>query len=114
GLEGMPERVAERYGEQGQGPTAQQTPRTHSPAANHHPTVKPLSLMRWLCRLITPPNGLILDPFTGSGTTGCAAVQEGFQFVGIEKELEYVQIAEKRIAHWAKVAAEANEQGSLL
>jgi DNA modification methylase len=71
-----------------------------SPAANHHPTVKPIALMRWLCRLVTPPNGLILDPFTGSGSTGCAAVLEGFRFVGIEREAEYVEIAEKRIAHW--------------
>jgi site-specific DNA-methyltransferase (adenine-specific) len=57
--------------------------------------------MRWLCRLVTPPNGLILDPFTGSGSTGCAAVLEGFRFVGIEREAEYVEIAEKRIAYWA-------------
>lgn len=70
-------------------------------ARNHHPTVKPIALMRWLCRLVTPPNGLILDPFTGSGTTGCAAVLEGFRFVGIEREDEYVEIASKRIAYWA-------------
>jgi len=57
--------------------------------------------MRWLVRLVTPPNGLVLDPFTGSGTTGCAAVLEGFRFLGCEREAEYVAIAEKRIAHWA-------------
>jgi hypothetical protein len=74
---------------------------TREPAANVHPTVKPIALMRWLCRLVTPKGGLILDPFTGSGTTGCAAVLEGFRFVGIERESEYVEIAEKRIAHWA-------------
>ena len=68
---------------------------------NPHPTVKPIALMRWLCRLVTPKGGLILDPFTGSGTTGCAAVLEGFRFVGIEREPEYAAIAEKRIAHWA-------------
>jgi site-specific DNA-methyltransferase (adenine-specific) len=101
GLEGMPERVTERYGEQGQGPTPQQTPREHKPAANVHPTVKPIALMRWLCRLVTPKGGLILDPFTGSGTTGCAAVLEGFRFVGVEREPEYAAIAEARIAHWA-------------
>ncbi len=67
-------------------------------ADNVHPTVKPVALMRWLCRLVTPPGGLVLDPFTGSGTTGCAAVAEGFRFVGCEKEAEYVAIAEKRIA----------------
>jgi hypothetical protein len=71
------------------------------PLANIHSTVKPIALMRWLCRLVTPPNGLILDPFTGSGTTGCAAVLEGFRFVGIEREAEYVEIATKRIEHWA-------------
>lgn len=73
----------------------------HTVHKNGHPTVKPIALMRWLCRLVTPPNGLILDPFTGSGSTGCAAVLEGFRFVGIEREAEYVEIAEKRIAYWA-------------
>jgi site-specific DNA-methyltransferase (adenine-specific) len=54
--------------------------------------------MRWLCRLVTPKGGLILDPFTGSGSTGVAALAEGFRFVGIEREAEYVAIARKRIA----------------
>lgn len=67
---------------------------------NVHPTVKPLAVMRWLCKLITPPGGVILDPFCGSGTTGCAAAQLGFEFVGIERELEYAEIARARIAHW--------------
>lgn len=53
--------------------------------------------MRWLVRLVTPPNGLILDPFCGSGTTGCAALAEGFRFIGIEREAEYVAIAEARL-----------------
>ncbi len=65
--------------------------------ANHHPTVKPTDLMRYLCRLVTPPNGTILDPFTGSGSTGKAAMLEGFQFIGIEREAEYVEIAKARI-----------------
>jgi site-specific DNA-methyltransferase (adenine-specific) len=64
---------------------------------NYHPTVKPLALMRWLCRLVTQPRGLILDPFAGSGTTGCAAAMDGFRFVGCEKEAEYSRIAEARI-----------------
>ena len=64
---------------------------------NTHPTVKPLALMRYLCRLVTPPGGLILDPFMGSGTTGKAARVEGFRFVGIEKEKAYLAIARKRI-----------------
>ena len=64
---------------------------------NHHPTVKPLALMRYLCRLVTPPGGLILDPFMGSGTTLIAAGQEGFRAVGIEVSEEYCEIARKRI-----------------
>jgi DNA modification methylase len=68
---------------------------------NGHPTVKPIELMRWLVRLVTPPAGTVLDPFTGSGTTGCAAVLEGFDFIGIEREAEYAQIARARIAHWS-------------
>lgn len=106
GLDGMPERIAKRYGEQGQGPTPQQTPREHKAAANHHPTVKPIALMRWLCRLVTPPGGLILDPFNGSGSTGCAAVLEGFRYLGAEIEPEYVEIARRRIAYWEAQRAE--------
>lgn len=66
-------------------------------AQNHHPTVKPIKLMSYLCRLITPPNGIVLDPFTGSGSTGIAAIKEGFNFIGIELNPEYMQIAKKRI-----------------
>jgi hypothetical protein len=73
-------------------------------AVNHHPTVKPIALMRWLCRLVTPPGGLVLDPFNGSGSTGCAAVLEGFRYLGAELDAEYVEIARKRIAHWAAQA----------
>ena len=68
------------------------------PRRNHHPTVKPTDLMRYLCRLVTPPGGVVLDPFTGSGSTGKAAMLEGFRFVGIEREAEYVEIARARIA----------------
>jgi site-specific DNA-methyltransferase (adenine-specific) len=68
-------------------------------ARNHHPTVKPTDLMRYLCRLVTPPGGIVLDPFTGSGSTGKAAILEGFQFIGIEREAEYVEIARARIEH---------------
>lgn len=64
-----------------------------------HPTVKPVALMRWLVRLVTPPNGVVLDPFTGSGTTGIACVQESRRFIGIEREAEYMEIARARIAH---------------
>jgi DNA modification methylase len=65
---------------------------------NTHPTVKPLALMRWLVRLVTPPSGVVLDPFTGSGTTGMACAAENVRFIGIEREAEYVAIAERRIA----------------
>lgn len=67
---------------------------------NDHPTVKSLPLSRWLCRLITPPGGTILDPFMGSGSTGCAAAIEGFSFVGIEQDAHYADIADRRIRHW--------------
>lgn len=67
------------------------------PRRNHHPTVKPVALMRYLCRLVTPPGGIILDPFTGSGSTGCGAVLEGFHFIGIELDPEYIAIAQARI-----------------
>ena len=70
--------------------------------ANHHPTVKPTDLMRYLCRLVTPPGGIVLDPFTGSGSTGKAAVLEGFRFVGCELSPEYREIALARIAHAAR------------
>jgi site-specific DNA-methyltransferase (adenine-specific) len=66
---------------------------------NHHPTVKPTELMRYLCRLITPPGGTILDPFTGSGSTGKAAILEGFNFIGIELDPDYITIAQARIDH---------------
>jgi site-specific DNA-methyltransferase (adenine-specific) len=64
---------------------------------NIHPTVKPTDLMRYLCRLVTPPRGVVLDPFMGSGSTGKAAKLEGFQFIGIEREAEYLEIAKARI-----------------
>ena len=68
-----------------------------APRANNHPTVKPTDLMRYLCRLVTPPGGTILDPFTGSGSTGKAAMLEGFCFLGIEINGEYLAIANARI-----------------
>ena len=66
-------------------------------ARNHHPTVKPVALMRWLVRLVTPPGGLVLDPFAGSGTTGLACIKEQCRFLGIEREAEYVAIANARL-----------------
>jgi site-specific DNA-methyltransferase (adenine-specific) len=73
--------------------------RTNTARRNHHPTVKPIALMRYLIRLVTPPNGVVLDPFTGSGTTGIAARLDGFKFVGIEQSAEYADIAQARINH---------------
>lgn len=73
---------------------------------NFHPTVKPTAVMRWLCRLITPPGGLILDPFTGSGSTGRGAVLEGFQFIGFELDPDYVALANARILDAEKQAGD--------
>lgn len=70
--------------------------------ANTHPTVKPINLMTYLCRLITPKNGIILDPFVGSGSTGIAAQLEGFRFVGMEMDEEYMKIATARIENYEK------------
>lgn len=64
---------------------------------NHHPTVKPTTLMQYLVRLVTPPNGIVLDPFMGSGSTGKACAYEGFEFIGIDQSAEYVEIAQARI-----------------
>lgn len=72
-----------------------------TPRANSHPTVKPLAVMQWLTRLIAPPSGVVLDPFAGSGSTGCAALLEGRQFLGIERESAYVEIARGRLQHWS-------------
>jgi len=71
--------------------------RCNTERKNHHPTVKPTDLMTYLCRLITPPGGTVLDPFNGSGSTGKAAVREGFNYIGCELDPEYVEIARARI-----------------
>ncbi len=78
-------------------PTMRGTMNGHSQRANFHPTVKPVDLMRHLVRLVTPTGGTVLDPFLGSGTTGIAAEMEGFAWIGIEREAEYVAIAEARL-----------------
>jgi len=97
GLEGFESSNTIRYGEQGQGNTPQQTPRKPVRQKNTHPTVKPTALMQYLCRLITPTGGVVLDPYMGSGSTGKAAVKEGFSFVGCELDEEYFNIAKARI-----------------
>lgn len=78
-----------------------------SGAKNNHPTVKPIALMKYLCRLITPPGGNILDPWVGSGSTGCAAVEEGFGFTGIDMDPDHITTASARIAHSFKKSTEA-------
>ncbi len=70
---------------------------TTKPNFNGHPTVKPTDLMAYLCRLITPPKGIVLDPFNGSGSTGKAALREGFNYVGIDLSKEYLDISKARI-----------------
>jgi site-specific DNA-methyltransferase (adenine-specific) len=73
--------------------------RTAAGVRNHHPTVKPVSVMEWCIRLVTREGALVLDPFCGSGTTGAAAVRLGRRFIGCEQSAEYVEIARARIAH---------------
>jgi len=98
GLDGFDDRRQDEDDYERAGTT---NPRNRSQALrkNHHPTVKPITLMRYLCRLVTPPSGTVLDPFLGSGTTGIAATLEGFDFIGIEQDAEYLAIAEARIKH---------------
>lgn len=104
GLEGLPDKVlamsnaaiaAEKRGETER--VATSGVNSVKVVKNHHPTVKPQKLMRYLCRLLTPPKGTVLDPFMGSGSTGVAAIAEGFNFIGVEKEQDYFEIAEQRI-----------------
>jgi hypothetical protein len=103
GLDGFEERKqGQRYGsvQDARPHTSEDYEYPRRVMQNAHPTVKPIDLMRWLCRLVTPPEGTILDPFVGSGTTGIAAVLEDFDFVGIEREAEYIDIARARLAWW--------------
>jgi DNA modification methylase len=77
-----------------------------NPFINDHPTVKPIGHLRWLIRLVTPPGGRVLDLFLGSGSTGCAAVLEGFDFIGVERDERYSAIAKARIEFWAQHAGQ--------
>ena len=85
---------------------------TNLPAQNFHPTVKPTSLMEYLIKLVTPPNGTVLDPFTGSGSTGKAAILQGFDFIGIEMTEEYLPIIEGRLKHAEAIVAERIKETS--
>lgn len=97
GCEDLPHRVADDVHKRPR--TELDDPRRHgvTPRQNNHPTVKPTDLMRYLCRLVTPPGGLVLDPFCGSGSTGKAAMLEGLRFIGIELSADYCQLAQRRI-----------------
>ena len=110
GLEELPaERHADREKADGVGGENPRN-RTNTPRQNFHPTVKPTQLMRYLVKLVTPPGGIVLDPFTGSGSTGKAAILEGFDFIGIELTKEYLPIIEGRLKHAIKTRAEQEEK----
>jgi site-specific DNA-methyltransferase (adenine-specific) len=98
GCEDLPRRVVQTL----KASTHAERASAENPVANIHPTVKPIDLMRWLVRLVNPRGGLVLDPFTGSGSTGIAAVLEGARFHGIERDTNYVPIARARITYWSR------------
>lgn len=108
GLEELePQRHSDREKDDGVGGDNPRN-RTNQAKQNFHPTVKPTELMRYLVKLVTPPNGLVLDPFTGSGSTGKAAILEGFDFLGIEMTEDYIPIIEGRLRH-AETQVKENE-----
>jgi site-specific DNA-methyltransferase (adenine-specific) len=106
GLDGFAEKRPDDRSETGMGTF---TEKGVAKQSNHHPTVKPTELMRYLVRMITPPNGVVLDPFMGSGSTGKAAVLERFSFIGIDQSADYLEIATARIKH-----AQEQIEGQLL
>ena len=105
GLEGLPERHASEVTGRKVGSAGAKNSKyagmTETPRANIHPTVKPVALMRYLIRLVTPPNGIVLDPFLGSGSTAVAAILEGFEWIGCEITEDYFPIIEARV-EWAQ------------
>ena len=115
GLDHLPLRTGGDATDREEGSAGLNSPRAGSGRTggvrNHHPTVKSIALMRWLCRLITPPGGIVLDLFAGSGTTGLAALAEGLRFVGVEREAEFVDVAAGRLAHVECVAVPEMAQG---
>lgn len=107
--EGCEHITAKQYSHDGRETPIDNAYQRNSSSSNHHPTVKPTDLMAYLCRLVTPPGGAVLDPFMGSGSTGKAAIREGFRFIGCEMSHEYMAIARARIEHEvAKLEAAAN------
>lgn len=111
GLEGLPEQTAGIKNESGRGFSATDPHRVIM-RQNFHPTVKPIALMRYLVRLVTPPNGTVLDPFAGSGTTLVAAILEGFNPVGMELTIDYLPIINARV-DWALKQVEPPTQPTL-
>ena len=109
GLTSEPVRESDRTKDDGAGGDNPRN-RSNTPKQNHHPTVKPVALMRYLVRLVTPPNGIVFDPFLGSGTTAVAAILEGFEWSGCEITPEYLPIIEGRVA-WATEEAAQPEMG---
>ena len=110
GLDGFEERLVEIGDERPSGNSWERRDKRQTvPRANYHPTVKPTALMRYLVKLVTPPNGTVLDPFMGSGSTGKAAVLENFSFIGIDQSADYLEIAKARINH-----AQEQIEGQLL
>jgi DNA modification methylase len=103
GLEELPLRKSDQRSEVAAGLWAEM----EAPKQNFHPTVKPTQLMRYLVKLVTPPGGTVLDPFTGSGSTGKAAILEGFRFIGCELTEDYIPIIEGRLKHAESMAAAA-------
>ncbi|MCM2569749.1 site-specific DNA-methyltransferase [Achromobacter xylosoxidans] len=101
GLDSLPDRAGGMKSNTSGQHITRRDGRVADPVKNHHPTVKPTDLMRYLCRLVTPPGGLVLDPFMGSGSTGKAAILEGFRFIGCELQAEYIEIARARIQNSA-------------
>ncbi len=97
GLEDLPKKLGGMRSENSGQHISRRKGDDPAPVPNHHPTVKALDLMEYLIRLITPPKGIVLDPFMGSGSTGIAARRAGFDFIGIEKDTEYFEIAKKRL-----------------
>jgi site-specific DNA-methyltransferase (adenine-specific) len=108
GLEELPEVMASKFAQDAW--TLENMQFSKLPTKNFHPTVKPTQLMRYLVKLVTPPGGTVLDPFTGSGSTGKAAILEGFRFIGCELTEDYIPIIEGRLKHAESMAAEAKDK----
>ena len=109
GLEGFEEKRMEGRDE-GQDERSVAFKARPTPMANVHPTVKPIKLMQYLVKMITPPNGIVLDPFCGSGTTGVACKLEGYIFVGMEQDPEYTKIAQSRIKNYIEIPDDYKEE----